>query len=133
MDNQRREEQRRNERFHVELGALAVFSPDKLVTPGLAIDISLGGMAFLYYEGEQWPEEHEVLLNLFGEGFYLEQVPLQIVSDFAIRHVQEPLSAQMSQMPYGQGNIRRRGVKFGHLSHTQKVLMEQFIREKISG
>ncbi|MBU0730261.1 MAG: PilZ domain-containing protein [Proteobacteria bacterium] len=126
--NDKPADQRKYERFDVELGSFAVFSPNVLVTPGYILDISLGGLSFFYYDGEEWSDENDKFVNLFGEDIYLENVPLETVSDFEIIDDNHPIYEKVSQLPF-DGKIRRRGMKFGKLSKEQRATLEEFIKQ----
>ena len=120
------EELRKHERHFVELGAFAVFSDDDNVIPGQVVDISMGGIAFFYYDGDEWSNESSDVFKLFGEDFYMENVPLELVSDFMIADENHPIYRAMGHKAEGK-KIRRRGVKFGKLSNEQKEQLEKFI------
>ena len=123
-------DQRENERHFVELGAFAVFSDDNSVIPGQVVDISMGGIAFFYYDGEEWTNELSEIFKLFGEDFYMENVPLEIVSDFKIVDEDHPIYKAMGHKSGGE-KIRRRGVKFGKLTDEQKEQLEKFIKTNV--
>lgn len=121
---------RKNKRHFVELGAFAVFSDDDSVIPGQVVDISMGGISFFYYDGEEWTNESSEIFKLFGEDFYMENVPLEIVSDFKIVDEDHPIYKEMGHKSRGE-KIRRRGVKFGKLTDEQKEQLEKFIKTNV--
>ena len=122
--------QRIHERHFVELGAFAVFCDDNDIIPGQVADISKGGIAFFYYEGDEWPSDSTETFRLFGDDFYMEDVPLEIVSDFKIVDENHPIYKAMGLTAEGR-KIRRRGVKFGKLTDEQKEQLENFIESSV--
>ncbi|MBC8316877.1 MAG: PilZ domain-containing protein [Desulfobulbaceae bacterium] len=122
-------DQRKYDRHSIELGAFAVFSDDESLIPGRVIDISMGGIAFFYFDGEEWPNESSEIFKLFGEDFYMENVPLEIISDTIIDDRNHPIYKTMGEANTEGRKIRRRGVKFGKLSKDQKEQLETFLKE----
>lgn len=122
--------QREYKRHFVELGAFAVFSDDNKVIPGQVIDISMGGISFFYYDGEEWTNKSSEIFKLFGEDFYMENVPLEIISDFKIVDEDHPIYKAMGITAEGR-KIRRRGVKFGKLTDEQKEQLEKFMKTNV--
>ena len=123
------EERRKHRRCCVDLGSFAVFSSDDSVLPGLIVDISLGGLAFYYFEGENWPVDSQETYNLFGYEFSVENVPLRTVSDFDVADENNPVYAVLSEKFHGKRKIRRRGARYGELTEEQKLKLEIFINE----
>lgn len=128
-ENKKTRDQRKHDRHTIELGAFAVFSDDESLIPGRIVDISMGGIAFFYFDGEEWPNESSEIFKLFGEDFYMENVPLEIVSDYIIDDKNHPIYKAMGKANSGDKKIRRRGVKFGKLSKDQKEKLERFLKE----
>ncbi len=124
-------EQRQHERVELELGVVAVFRTENNVFPGQILDISLGGLAFFYFDGEEWSNETEEYVHIFGEDLNLENIPLQTVSDFTIIEENNPIYEKATQLHYASGKVRRRGIKFGKLTAEQKEKLEEFIKNII--
>lgn len=128
MTDSNTKEQRKHPRHQVELGAFAVFSKDGNIIPGQVVDISMGGIAFYYFDGEDWSNEPSDVFNLFGDGFHLDNVLLELVSDLTIVEEDHPIYKVMGQIPPGSKKIHRRSVKFENLSTEQKSQLENFIK-----
>lgn len=123
-------DQRVYQRHFVELGSFAVFCDDNDIIPGQVADISTGGIAFFYYEGDEWPSNSIETFRLFGDDFYMENVSLEIVSDFKIVDEEHPIYKAMGFTAEGR-KIRRRGVKFGELTDEQKEQLKNFIQSSV--
>jgi hypothetical protein len=116
-------ERRKHKRFQAEDGAYAAVRPqyDKI---GQIIDISRGGLAFRYMvSGNQEDKSSELDIFLIGDGFHLDKVPFQTVSD---QEIPERLCA-------GSQTMRRCAVQFGELTQMQTLQLEEFIRNHIIG
>ena len=108
-------ERRKHKRFPVTDNAFAVlrFSPASTKI-GRIIDISLGGMAFEYENSDEWGDTPKELSILFGDDdFYLEKIQFETISDTIIS--------------FSFTETRRRGIKFGDLSASQKEQLNNFI------
>lgn len=90
----------------------------------------MGGISFFYYDGEEWTNKSSEIFKLFGEDFYMENVPLEIISDFKIVDKDHPIYKAMGNTAEGR-KIRRRGVKFGKLTVEQKEQLEKFIKTNV--
>ncbi|MFC1523868.1 PilZ domain-containing protein [Thermodesulfobacteriota bacterium] len=123
------EERRKYRRYDVDIGFFAVFRQDNSVLPGLIIDISLGGLAFIYYEGEDWPQETEEGYHLFGYEFNVENAPLITMFDAEVSDENHPVYQLMAKHPMGPRKVRRRGVQFGELTDVQLEALEGLIEE----
>ncbi len=121
-------DQRKHTRYELELGVAGVFCSDSNISPGHVIDISLGGLSFFYYDGEEWSDETEEFVNIFGEGLNIENIPLLTVSDFTVIEKNHPIYEKVTRLPFGSGKVRRRGIKFGSLTSEQRAKLEEFIR-----
>ena len=110
-------ERRRHKRFQAEEGAYAAVRPqyDKI---GQIIDVSRGGLAFRYMvSGSQEDASSELDIFLIGDGFHLDKVPFQTVSDEGIPERLSPSSQKMW----------RCGVQFGELTQMQILKLKEFI------
>ncbi len=109
-------ERRMYERFPVVDNAFAVlrFSPSTMKI-GRITDISIGGMAFEYEHSEDWNDAPRELSILFGDDdFYLEKIQFETISDIIIS--------------FSFTETRRRGIKFGDLTASQKKQLEVFVK-----
>ncbi|NVM21601.1 MAG: PilZ domain-containing protein [Desulfobacterales bacterium] len=110
-------ERRKDKRFQVKEGALAVLRPHPAKL-GQIIDISRGGLAFTYIAGEGKPTGSFELEIFFSDnGFHLDKIQFETVSDFEIREV-----------PFSSITMRRCGVRFGELTDNQVSQLEHFLR-----
>ena len=112
-------EQRKHKRYKVMKRAFAVLGPEAVKLCHL-IDISKGGLAFRYFvDSNGLAEEMDNLDILGGEDFYLEKVPVQVVTDMALK----------DESPFSSIAMRRRGVKFGQLTPKQMEQVDYFIEK----
>ena len=122
-------EQRQNLRFPIDSGSFAIFRYDTSVLPGIIIDISKGGLAFFYHEGEKWPDSNHELFYLFGERCNVEKVPLIVTYDIEVTTTNHPAFDILATQKAAPLKIRRRGVKFGMLSREQEDDIEELISQ----
>ena len=116
-------ERREGGRFEVEDGAFVLLGPRSSLL-GQIIEISLGGLSFLYTTAKEPPKDpSELDILLADHSFYFDKIPCSIVSDFEIRH----------ELSMGSKTIRRCSVSFGELSKDQKLQLEYFIRNHTAG
>jgi hypothetical protein len=112
-------EQRKHKRYKVTKRAFAVLGPEAVKLCHL-IDISKGGLAFRYFvDSNGMAEEMDNLDILGGEDFYLEKVPVRIVTDMALK----------DESPFSSIAMRRRGVQFGQLTPKQLEQVDYFIEK----
>jgi len=112
-------EQRKHKRYKVAKRAFAVLGPDAVKLCHL-IDISKGGLSFRYFVDTNEMEETVNELDILGgEDFYLERVPIRVVSDMLLE----------ADSPFSSIAMRRRGVQFGTLTARQKEQVEYFIND----
>jgi len=111
-------ERRKFRRFKINPGAYVVFTPNPN-TPCRIVDISMDGIAVLFVEGqENWEgKAMELTILMDNEDCVLRNLPFEIISDF------ETLSGLAS----GETGPRRLGLRFGELTPTQRLQLEQFI------
>lgn len=122
-------EQRQHPRYSVDLGSFGVFQQDNSIKPGLITDLSSGGLAFFYCEGENWPMELEKPLTLFGHEFNVEGVYLETVIDHEVEDKSHPIYKLLTTKDTTGRKIRRRGVKFHALTQEQQQNLEKLIKE----
>lgn len=123
------ENKRKHERYDVDPGTFAVFRKNMSVLPGIIVDISKGGLAFFYHEGEDWPIASNELYNLFGEKCSVDNVSLKTAYDSEVFDENHPIFKILSAQKPGPKRIRRRGVKFGELTGKQRRNLEALIEE----
>jgi hypothetical protein len=113
------EERRKHKRFKVQNRVYVTLKDNNYYKPGQLINISKGGIAFLYI-----PNEEQVnglfKADLFSEtnAIYLKDMPFKTISDFS--HDNEPT--------FIHGKIRRCGGQFDKLTQTQKIQLDYFIK-----
>ena len=111
-------EERKHNRFKVQNGGFAALHPQFTVL-GQIIDISRGGLAFRYVASEARTSGSAKLSILMTDGsFCFEKVPFKTIWDSAIPY----------EFSFGPITLRYCGVKFGELTHSQRVDLEYFIR-----
>ena len=113
-------QQRKHTRFRVKDGAFAVSrTPYRELWP--IEDISKEGLSFRYLEERNGPSRLSELDILTRDNrFYLENLPLEIVSD--VEFSKDSL--------LGYKTIRRCGVQFGKLKEAQKSQLDDFLRTR---
>lgn len=85
---------------------------------GEIIDISMGGLAFRYSDGELWSHKPDQSAILFGEDdLWLNAMPLNSIYDCILS----------GPSPEDPSTLRRRSMQFGALSPEQQKLLRQFI------
>ncbi len=116
-------EKRRFKRFQAPKNAFALIrGPDGKL--GQIMDIGKGGLAFRYLANGSQPKRlSQMDIFLANNGFYLEKVSCEIVSDFEMD----------KQGPSDSLTMRRCGVQFGELSHDLISRLEYFIENYASG
>ena len=123
-------ERRKHKRFQASDDAFAVLRPhfnilgQNIDILGQIIDIGWGGLALRYIASEKRSHESfELDIVLAADGFRLNKVPFQAISDFEIANKISLDSAAM----------RRRGVRFGRVSHDQEAQLGYLIRNHTTG
>lgn len=112
-------ERRKNRRFQVHRGRLAVLTPrwPHSTTVGDILDIGTGGLAFRYVADEVASNGScELTLACTKPLFFLCKLPIRAVSDLAMTK-----TASGSMVP------RRLGLQFGELTHDQMSQLDSFI------
>lgn len=102
-----REERRRDERRSLTGETVVMTYPHQVVSDTL-VDLSRGGLAFLYSSANPLPSK-DLHLNIIREDIFIEDVPVSIVND------QPSVS-----MPFS----RRCGVRFGPLNAKLKEMID---------
>lgn len=117
VNNKQMVERRRHKRFKVKEGASVVFRAHSIEL-GQIINVSRNGLAFRYVSSQQPSSGSFELVILSGDGgFYLDEIPFKIVSDF-----------EMNDDPLSFSTTRRCGVQFGKLGRKQVSRLEYFIQ-----
>jgi c-di-GMP-binding flagellar brake protein YcgR len=80
------EERRKEPRHKTESGTCAVID-DSYIHLGHIIDISEGGMSFIY-AGSEFPTHDtlELSIYLYNKNFFIDKIPARVVSNFKIPH-----------------------------------------------
>lgn len=111
-------DRRNQKRLPVKEGAFAVLRP-QLTKLGKIIDISWSGLAFGYVvTGDENSETSEIDIFLSGNGFYLEGIPVEKISESRISK-----KYSMSSPP-----MKKCSVQFGELNDSQISQMNFFIK-----
>ena len=109
------QERRVQERFTVQNGAFAIFSPKEKI--GNIVDINNHGIAISYLSDIDWDVNFdEVSIFMASEGFELNNVPIFKMC------VEKTSSASILDIEF-----KRRGLKFGNLSQKQISMLDYFI------
>jgi hypothetical protein len=116
-------EKRKHKRFRSKESAYAAFGSDTMKI-GQIVDISMGGLAFHYIaDGDQINGARELEIYLASNGFHMEDVPFNTVSDFVLP----------SEFPLTTIIMRRRGVQFGELTQFQETQLGYLIQNYTVG
>ena len=94
--------------------------PRPYSSPGVIQRISMEGLEFLYVASQKHdplPLEIDILVPAFTHGVFLEKIPVSEVSNVAMK----------ASTPLGATKMKRRFVRFGLLTDTQKAKLEDFI------
>jgi hypothetical protein len=114
-------EGRQHNRFKVQNGGFAALRSQFTVL-GQIIDISRGGLTFRYVASEarttRTNGSAELNILMTDGSFCFEKVAFKTIWDSAIP----------DEFSFGPITLRHCGVKFGELTHSQKVDLEYFIR-----
>ncbi len=111
-------ERRKHKRFRVPKGIFTFLKPGYSKI-GSVIDISSGGLAFRYIDGEEPSSGTNMDIFMFGDFFHMDNVPVRTISDIELVHGR----------PYVAVTVRRCGVQFGELTDRQKMQLEQCIEK----
>ena len=115
-------ERRKHRRMEVRDGAFVLLGPHSTKL-GRIIDISMGGLAFSHMAREK-PSSGLFELDIFtiDTDFYLERVVFETISDF-----------KTHENPFSSITMRRSGVRFGELGHSQVSQLEDFMQKYTVG
>ena len=118
MERKKLAERRKLKRFQVKDGAFAVVRPE-FTRLGQIINISYEGLAFQYpVTANQENGASELDIFLAGDGFYLENMSFEAVSDRRATR-----KSSKGFLP-----LRRCSVRFKDITSSQTVLLEYFIQ-----
>jgi hypothetical protein len=110
-------EQRKHKRFQIREGAFVLLGPDSTKL-GSIKNVSLGGLSFSHMARKPVSSQlYELDIFIIGQDFYLEQTPFWAVWDLPTE-----------ENPFSSITMRRAGVKFGDLTHSQLSRMEYLIQ-----
>jgi len=110
-------ERRKHKRFRVQNGSFAALCPQFSIL-GQIIDISTGGLSFRYVASAERSKESSHLSILLTDGsFRSDNISFQAVWD-------TPMPREFS---FGAITLRQCGVKFGGLTHGEKLDLQYFI------
>ncbi|MDF1592999.1 MAG: hypothetical protein P1P89_15895 [Desulfobacterales bacterium] len=116
-------ERRRLKRFKVKEGAFAALMPDSNKL-GQILDLGKGGLSFLYIDtGEAADGSTALDIYVAGNGFYLSNLPVTIVSDIRVPN----------KIPINPIVMRRQGVQFGEMTQEQTRSLESFMQQYATG
>jgi hypothetical protein len=111
-----RVERRKYKRFRVPIGVFLSFGPDDSRL-GEIIDISMSGLAYRYLATEEQPNRARRLdIFLTDDDSYVDDVSFETVWDF-----------RTCEIPFTPVTMRRSGVQFGELTHSQIARLEHLI------
>jgi hypothetical protein len=121
------QERRKFDRIRIRSNLFATLGspPDQKC---IILDIGMGGLSFRYYEGsdliKSLEEDRETNLDIYLDkaDFHLEKVPFKTVYDARVDN----------KMPMDSLSVRKRGIKFGKLTQTQKSKLKDLVQNKIT-
>ena len=112
------QEKRKHKRFLVKDRTFVMLGPDATQLCHV-VDISRGGLSFRYFiESKKLFDEYMELGILSGDNFYLENISVQNISDREIKN----------ESSFSSIIMRRRGIKFDHLTPFQESQLEHLLR-----
>ena len=118
MERKKLAERRKRKRFQVQNGAFAVVRPE-FTRLGQIVNISHEGLAFQYaVTSTQENRASELDIFLAGDGFYLEKMSFETVSDRRATR-----KSSKGFLP-----LRRCSVRFKDITGTQIARLEYFIQ-----
>jgi hypothetical protein len=111
-------ERRKLQRYRVKDNAFAIINPEPVRLVPI-LDIAMGGLGVYVDTEDQWLNNASKLEIMVADcSFYLQNIPFEFISDF------KAFPASPSTLMNG----RRRGLKFGALTVSQKAELKHFIR-----
>ncbi len=110
-------ERRKQRRFNVKDSAIAIPKSDPK-KQGQIIDISRGGLAYIYNESDDLSKEFaELAIIMADKNFNLDNIPCKTISDVTL-----PDGAPLGFMP-----MKRRSIQFGELTANQTDRLDHLI------
>jgi len=110
-------------RFKITGSGAVHISQNQIVSYSL-LDVSKGGLAFSYREisdHENWiGKEREI--NLFGEGFFIADLPVKVVSDKEFDHFEGDALFNTEAL-----HFRRCGIQFAALNINQRNQVDSYV------
>ena len=111
-------ERRVHLRYRVSEGVFAVLNASMLMV-GQVIDVSMGGIAYIYIANEKSPQGSFTLdILISGEGYHLRSVPCRIISD----------TPALSAYSFTSVPMRRQGIQFETLGQKERARLRELIR-----
>ncbi len=117
---------RKNKRYKSKEGIFIVLRPQAPPTKlGNLVDISLGGLAFQYYQPDNrsYSDIEELDIYISGDGCYLDNIPINIITE-----ITKPDEGGAYPVL-----IKRYGVKFGNLTADMRNRLAYFIKQYTEG
>lgn len=111
-------ERRKLQRYAVEDLAIAI-TKNHDARMGRIVNISQGGMAIRYFAEREWLADRELIDILFERRFFMTNVPVRNVRDFAV-----------SKDSINNHRERQCCLEFAPLSSEQKLLLQEFITKQ---
>ena len=122
MSIKRTVERRKNKRYKAIEGAYASISPNSQKL-GQIIDISMGGVCFKYIDtsndGQNDGTQQEDSIFLSTVGYYIGDLPIKIVGDYAVTNA--PSFSSMK--------VKKMHIQFTDLSVKQLFDLDYFLRD----
>jgi hypothetical protein len=123
MEKKNVAEQRKHKRYKAREDAFAVLNANESKI-GQIKDISMGGLSIHYIaNGTKSFGSSFLDILLADNGFYMEKVPFESISDFEIPN----------EFAFSSLKMNRHGVKFGQLTQHQLSQLEDFLRNYTTG
>jgi hypothetical protein len=112
-------ERRSNERYQVRQGVYALLKNGSSRL-GQIINISTGGLAFMYIKHEEpFGEPVEVDIFISGDGYFMKGIPCKRISDIHIDNY----------VPFSTFEMRQLGIQFGEMSQEQASRLDALIKK----
>ena len=110
-------ERRKYKRFKVRSGAFAV-AKSHSTQVGQVIDISEGGMSYLYMDDHNRAEDSfKMGIFVSGKGYYFDDIGASVVSDYVVP----------KESPFSFLTMRRQCIKFDAMDENQEAGIRSFI------
>jgi hypothetical protein len=115
-------ERRKHKRFQLPKGVFVGIGPENTQV-GRLRDLSMGGLAFSYVGSEQASNGSYLDIFFTDNDFYLGHLPFKTISDYEV----------VEKLPSGSATLRRRAVKFGKMTRSQKSQLAHIIQNQAVG